>query len=346
MRGVREGKRDPDKVRSMIVDKVSGVEVVLPFNELTLAWPCLVGADVVRVELSENTTWLVGGPGGMFAVRRYRDGYVDMRSIRSELALMQLAKDALPIEIPGVVPTRRGEEVLYCFDGLYVVFTLLPGEMATQSDIVAQASRIGEMAALLHRSGEDLDRTQQTRWNWDAAALTGEAPRWGSWQPAFAHEPRGYEIVAAAQGEVEAQMGVASRGESAYGLLHADLRAANLLVHEGALTGIIDFDDCGFGWYVYEAVASLSFYETSPDASRFLRAWLAGYAQVRVLSEESLALLPTLVIYRRLLLTAWLLGHPHVAVPGVDRYRFGIDTADLADRYLRDPYDIERLLAT
>ncbi|MGC9156009.1 MAG: phosphotransferase enzyme family protein [Ferrimicrobium sp.] len=328
------------------MDKVSGVAVGLPIDELTLAWPCLVGADVVRVERSENTTWLVDGPGGMFAVRRYRDGYEDMRSIGAELRLMQLAKEALPIEIPGVVPTHRGEEVLRRCDGLYVVFTFLPGEMATQSDIVAQASRIGEIAALLHRSGEDLDRTQRTRWRWDVDALTGAKPRWGSWQPAFAHEPRGYEIVAAAQGEVETQMGTATRAESAYGLLHADLRAANLLVHEGVLTGIIDFDDCGFGWYVYEAVASLSFYETSPDASRFLRGWLAGYAQVRALSPESLALIPTLVIYRRLLLTAWLLGHPHVSVPGVDRYRFGVDTADLADRYLRDPYDIERLLAT
>ncbi|WP_298208298.1 phosphotransferase [Ferrimicrobium sp.] len=340
---VRRGM-DLSTMKGAQVERVSDCEALVPLDELASSWPCLAGSRVLRMERSENTTWLVVGPGGKFAVRRYRDGYQDVASIRAELRFMRLAKEALPVQVPGVILTRFGDELLSLFDRLYVVFTYVQGQMATQGQVIELASQIGELAALVHLCADDSDRTLQARWSWDASVLTGPAPRWGPWQPAFSRDPRGYEVVAAAHGEIGARLDSAPRGGSVFGLLHADLRAANLFVQDDRLTGIIDFDDCGYGWYAYEAVASLSFYEASPEALGLLRGWLVGYGRIRALGSQALALVPRLLMYRRLLLTGWLLEHPHVRVPEIDRSRFGADTVRLATRYLVDPQDIERLL--
>ena len=56
-------------------------------------------------------------------------------------------------------------------------------------------------------------------------------------------------------------------GPDRFGLIHADMRLANLLV-SGADLHVIDFDDCGFGWFIFDIGASLSFIEHDPRVPR------------------------------------------------------------------------------
>jgi Ser/Thr protein kinase RdoA (MazF antagonist) len=56
-----------------------------------------------------------------------------------------------------------------------------------------------------------------------------------------------------------------------FGLIHADLRLANLMVDDQGLTAI-DFDDCGFGWWVYDLASALSFIETDPRLPELIAA--------------------------------------------------------------------------
>jgi Ser/Thr protein kinase RdoA (MazF antagonist) len=70
-----------------------------------------------------------------------------------------------------------------------------------------------------------------------------------------------------------------------FGLIHADLRLANLLVDDTHLR-IIDFDDCGFSWFLYDFATAVSFIEDEPIVPALLQAWLAGYARVAPLSAR------------------------------------------------------------
>ena len=54
------------------------------------------------------------------------------------------------------------------------------------------------------------------------------------------------------------------KGPDRFGLIHCDLRLANLLI-DGKEVKVIDFDDCGFGWYMYDAATPVSFYEHEPQ---------------------------------------------------------------------------------
>ena len=125
-----------------------------------------------------------------------------------------------------------------------------------------------------------------------------------------------------------------------FGLIHADLRMANLMidpqVHSGPIT-VIDFDDCGWSWYLADLGAVVSFIEDTPAAEAMIAGWLAGYRESRELPAEHLGMIPTFVTLRRLQLTAWVASHAHAdsAIEFTDGFTDG--TARLAVRYLSDP---------
>ena len=70
------------------------------------------------------------------------------------------------------------------------------------------------------------------------------------------------------------------KGPDRFGLIHCDLRLANLLI-DGGTVKVIDFDDCGFGWFMYDAATPVSFYEHEPQVPELIDAWVRGYRSVR-----------------------------------------------------------------
>ena len=73
---------------------------------------------------------------------------------------------------------------------------------------------------------------------------------------------------------------------------------------------VIDFDDCGFGWFMYDLGSSLSFIEHDPQVPELIDAWVARlprrWRRCRAAEEAEL---PTFVLLRRLLLVAWIGSH-------------------------------------
>ncbi len=125
-------------------------------------------------------------------------------------------------------------------------------------------------------------------------------------------------------------------GQDTFGLIHADLRLANLMVEGDRLTAI-DFDDCGFGWWAYDLASALSFIETDARLPELIAQWVEGYSRVALLRREDRVMIPSLIFLRRVLLTAWLSTRADSdtaqALGGPD-YTMG--TLELAERYLTD----------
>ena len=133
-----------------------------------------------------------------------------------------------------------------------------------------------------------------------------------------------------------------------FGLVHADMRLANLIVDldDGTARGqdgpsaparevtVIDFDDCGFGWYLYDLGSSLSFIEDDPRVPELVDAWVDGYREVGELSAEEVAELPTFVLLRRLLLVAWIGSHSDTELARSMGEDFTRASCDLAEQYL------------
>ena len=67
---------------------------------------------------------------------------------------------------------------------------------------------------------------------------------------------------------------------------------ANLLV-DGPRIHVIDFDDCGTGWLLYDLSTSISLIEHLPEAESFVQAWLRGYQRLVPLSDAHIAMCVT-----------------------------------------------------
>jgi Ser/Thr protein kinase RdoA (MazF antagonist) len=79
--------------------------------------------------------------------------------------------------------------------------------------------------------------------------------------------------------------------------MHADLHHRNVLFQRGA-AGAIDFDDCGFGPWLYDLAVPLTALQGHPDYPVLRQALLAGYRRHRPLSPEHEALLPRFLALR------------------------------------------------
>jgi Ser/Thr protein kinase RdoA (MazF antagonist) len=263
--------------------------------------------------------------------------YHSERSIRSELNWMSALRIEAGIETPEAVPTRDGSlvQALPGSDRLAVLFTFVEGTPPPETDLLPEFQRLGEIAARMHRHAKSWDPPAWfLRHAWTPETILGEAALWGSWRAGVDMTAERVAIIDRAAKTIERRIATLSRDRESFGLIHADMRLANLLVADGR-TRVIDFDDCGFGWYGYDLATALSFIQERSDVPELIEAWLAGYRRIMPLSAEFQSALPSLIMLRRINEIAWLGATQHVAFAKELAPRFAIDSCRLAEDYLR-----------
>ena len=123
------------------------------------------------------------------------------------------------------------------------------------------------------------------------------------------------------------------KSDSRFGLIHGDMRLANLLV-DGPRVKVIDFDDCGFSWFIYDCATTVSFFEHAPEVPQLIEAWVRGYRRVGTLSAEDEAEIGTFVMLRRLLLVAWIGSHSETELAQAMGDDYTAGTVPLCEAYL------------
>ena len=121
-----------------------------------------------------------------------------------------------------------------------------------------------------------------------------------------------------------------------YGLIHADLVFENVLAGADGIR-VIDFDDCGGSWYLYDFAAGISFIEDDPRVPELKAAWVRGYRSVRPLSVKEEAEIDTFVMLRRMALLAWIGSHIEAPEPQALAPDFAATTVRLGQHWLAQP---------
>ncbi len=296
-------------------------------------WDVTRGARATLINLSENHTYRVDGPAGPAILRLHRPGYQSQSEIESELAWVGALREQLPV--PRPVAGRDGRLVQQADGRFAVLFAFERGaEPAEDAALAPLFVTLGRYAASLHRHvGTWRPPAGFTRQRWDAGSILDADGLWGDWRgaPGVAGEVRG--VLDRVDSRLREELGRYGTAPERYGLIHADMRLANLLV-DGDRVTLIDFDDCGYCWFVYDLAASLSFIETRPDLDELIAAWCEGYSRVRVLAAEDRAMIAPMLLLRRMALLAWIGTHGETNLARRHAPRFAEDTAALAERLL------------
>jgi Ser/Thr protein kinase RdoA (MazF antagonist) len=282
---------------------------------------------------SENETWRAGD----LVLRLHRQGYHTKPEIASELAWLTALQDLPGLNAVRPIPGARG--LVTELDGRFLVaFAPIEGqELQPGDDLARWFAPLGEITARLHLHARQWTPPKGfTRKRWDVETILGPDPHWGHWRQAQGLDRDGEALLARATETLAAKLNAYGTGPETFGLIHADLRLANLMVNGDRLTAI-DFDDCGFGWWAYDLASALSFIETDPRLPDLIAAWVQGYTCIASLRPEDRAMIPSLIFLRRVLLTAWLSTRADSDTAqdlGGPAYTCG--TLELADRYLTD----------
>lgn len=301
-------------------------------------------ASLRLLSLSENATWLVDDDRPM-VLRVHRSGYHTVAEIESELDWMEALRRDTMVRTPAAIATRTGERVTkIAVDGderLVDAVAFVRAMPADEAPDAISFRALGALTAVMHEHARSWRPPASfTRFRWDLEAILGSRARWGDWRTVPGLTTSDQEVIDRAAREVSARLAAFGEAPDRFGLIHGDLWLANLLIDAGdpdAGITVIDFDDCGWSWYLADLAAIVASADDEATAERAIAEWLAGYGEVADLPPEHRAMIPTLVMLRRIALTAWVASHEDAAPPLEGTVGYGAATARLAGRFLTDP---------
>jgi Ser/Thr protein kinase RdoA (MazF antagonist) len=246
------------------------------------------GAVTRLIAARENTVYeLVFGNGQRAALRLHRTAYQTADAIRAELDWCAcLATAGLPVATP--LPTLRGAHLVrlsngrhasatHWIEGQPMGSTAHPLSHSVQRQIDLHR-KLGRLLAEIHGATDDDPPTPFPRPVWDIDGLTGDAPFWGRFWEHPAAPPDQARILRAARAHLRDALEALHAPDQ--GPIHADVLRENVIVNGDTLS-LIDFDDCGTGFRLYDLGTALLANWNEPARSALRDALIAGYSETR-----------------------------------------------------------------
>jgi Ser/Thr protein kinase RdoA (MazF antagonist) len=268
----------------------------------------------------ENTTFQVeGDDGNRYVLRINRPNNRSEAEIRSEAIWLAAISEDTELTVPEPVLNKAGDLVTRAqVEGVpeercCVLFKWVEGQFYRKRISPVALERVGRVTAKLHEHSLAFEPPAQfTRPNvqWGSEEEPGEMEQLvdkGLSEGAAIIEPQDLATFTIARHRLRSAMQEVGYDSQRFGLIHADLHHGNCLF-EGDGVNVIDFDDCGWGHFVYDLAVTQWYLQGQSDFPELCAAQLEGYRQVRELPEEQAALIPTFRAARTLLMAAYMAG--------------------------------------
>ncbi|WOE32900.1 MULTISPECIES: phosphotransferase enzyme family protein [unclassified Acinetobacter] len=294
---------------------------------------------------SENATFLVKTPSQRFALRIHRPNYHSYIQIESELNWLDALREH-GIAVPQAIECQQGKRVQTMIvdqDTVRygVLFHWIEGTMPTVTSIDPQDfKQLGQITAQLHQHSQTWikpDHFDRIVWNHDTMLMPNG--HWGDWRHAPHLKMDDCNIVDEAITQIADQLDAFGKSADRYGLIHADLRLTNLLFNKHKV-GVIDFDDCGMSWYLHDLAAAMSFNEHYAAAPFWMDEWLNGYEKNNHITQQEFAIIPSLLMQRRIQLMAWVGSHAYTEMARSLGEQWTQESIRLCKKYLNNQIPI------
>jgi Ser/Thr protein kinase RdoA (MazF antagonist) len=281
----------------------------------------LEGARLQLLKHRENTVMQVTtGAGARYAMRIHRLAYRRDVELLSELQwLDSLRATGIPttevrpaldgslfvtVNTPEL-PEGRQVDLLEWVPG-QAIGSIEEGVDLDHDKLLEVYRRAGELAARIHNHGQSWQRPPGfTRLSWDEGGFFGEVGSvCGFYRDLPDLAPAQRALLDRARDVTAAALAHFGKSADRYGLVHGDLLPENLF-YDGSELRLIDWDDTGFSWHLYDFCTALFAHLGRDSFDPALAAMVAGYRCHRALPDEHLEMLPVLIMARALSYVGW-----------------------------------------
>ncbi|MEM7125557.1 MAG: phosphotransferase [Chloroflexota bacterium] len=275
----------------------------------------------------DNTTFrLQTDRGEQYVLRIHRHPKKTSEMVRSEMMWLDALHQEDGLIVPEPLPTRDGDLLTSASaDGVpesrvCVLFRWVPGRFFDDSLRPVHLTRVGAFMARLQQFGATFDPPEGfVRGRLDHLCgkpdgISDSLARQQVDNPedeavaiqlvSDVFSPEEGALISAYIEQVRAAQRSIGYGADVFGLIHGDLHQENYLFHQGQVRAI-DFDDCGYGHYLYDMAVTLNNVHWRDDAPELRQAFLDGYRSVRPLSAEHEAHLDLLIYLREIQIMLW-----------------------------------------
>ena len=242
----------------------------------------------------ENLTYKVYNKGENFVLRIHRKNYSSKDEIISELIWLK-ALNKKNINVPKPVKSLQNNYVENIDGQLISVLSWIDGKPLAKigefkDEIIEEKVffNLGKEIAKLHNFSDNWIKPhhfQKRKWNIEG--LLGENPVWDKfWKnPELTKtqidkitlmKKQCYELLNKRINQLD------------YGLIHADAVRDNVLVQRNNKVNLIDFDDSGFGFRLFDIATTLLFYIRDNNFFKIRNNIINGYLSVRFLETNLL----------------------------------------------------------
>jgi len=294
---------------------------------------------------SENQIYLINDHHSskryVMRINSGRLAYHNAEQIHSEMMWLDALGADTDIIVPKVLAAKNGSWVQELSipgkdkPSYAVVYSFLDGVEPPEEELLEGFEQLGTISAQMHSHAKRWSPPSGfTRPTWTSEAILNDQLTWGNWRDGVNIDAQALNVLQRVEVVIHGRLDDADVGSENYGLIHADLRLANLLIH-GKTTAIIDFDDCGFGWYLFDLAGALSFLEDREDVTDLINSWIRGYQQVAEVPADAEVMIPTLIMLRRIQLIGWLgYQQAHLDFARQIGQTFTTNSCRLAQQYL------------
>lgn len=252
-------------------------------------------AECRLVAARENRVFKVKDGPQSYALRVHRPGLRSNEELRSELVWMaELGRHG--ISVPQPLASENGDflreqngqqaSMLAWMSGTPLGRT---GQPLNHPDRKGIFFRLGRQMARMHAVSDNWTPPDWfKRIRWDRNALVGPDPLWGRFWEHPDLDASERTLLQRFRSEADARL-KAKDHVLDMGLIHADLVRENIMV-DGPDLHLIDFDDAGHGYRLFDVATALVKNRQEPDYGDLEGAFLAGYDQKRSLNTSELDL--------------------------------------------------------
>jgi Ser/Thr protein kinase RdoA (MazF antagonist) len=308
------------------------------------AWRLRADSSVELLAERENAVFVITtSDGERFVLRVHRAGYHSNAQLRSQVIWARsLQRDGV-VRTADVIDTADGEPFAV------VSHPAVPEERQVSllrwakgtplSELGGGAEQefelIGELMAKLH--------SHTAKWeppvgfdmlSWDADGLVGDDPEWGRFWEADGLDADDRALLVSFREPARRELEEFGASPDRFGLIHCDFLADNMLVDGDRIT-LLDFDDAGYGWHLFDMATALALATLREDFDALRSALVTGYRRHRHLPEDHLTRLPLFLALRAATYVAWVHTRSHTQF-AKDMGGFIIGAAvDRVRRYLK-----------